>query len=126
MNKNFSAKLTAILILLLFMLNLVPPLFRENELYFDNIWFTLLYLILSYVCIVIPLIAKVYKPLVPMFFLGSGWFIAALIYEIMNWFVPDIILNASYDDKTFNQVVICFVLGMTFYITYRGWQNQKT
>ena len=119
-----AERVTAILALLLLMLNLVPPLLKENEKYFDNAYFTILYLLLSYVAIVVPLFVKTW-PFVRIFcFVVGGWFLSALLFELINWFEPDKIYNSSGDSLLYLQCVMTFTLSLSIYVIYK-WKAPK-
>lgn len=106
------------------MLNLVPPLLKENEKYFDNAYFTILYLLLSYVAIVVPLFVKTW-PFVRIFcFVVGGWFLSALLFELINWFEPDKIYNSSGDSLLYLQCVMTFTLSLSIYVIYK-WKAPK-
>ncbi len=119
-----AEKVTAILLLLLLMLNLVPPLLRHNETYFDNAYFTILYLLLSYVAIVVPLFIKTWAFVRVLCFGVSGWFLSALLFEVINWFEPGKVYNSAGDNKLYLQCVITFTLSLAIYVIYK-WKKQR-
>ena len=119
-----AERVTAILALLLLMLNLVPPLLKENEKYFDNAYFTILYLLLSYVSIVVPLFVKTWPFVRIVCFVVGGWFLSALLFELINWFEPDKIYNASGDSLLYLQCVMTFTLSLSIYVIYK-WKAPK-
>lgn len=119
-----AERVTAILALLLLMLNLVPPLLKENEKYFDNAYFTILYLLLSYVAIVVPLFVKTWPFVRIVCFVVGGWFLSALLFELINWFEPDKIYNSSGDSLLYLQCVMTFTLSLSIYVIYK-WKAPK-
>ncbi len=119
-----AERVTAILALLLLMLNLVPPLLKENEMYFDNAYFTILYLLLSYVAIVVPLFVKTWPFVRIVCFVVGGWFLSALLFELINWFEPDKIYNSSGDSLLYLQCVMTFTLSLSIYVIYK-WKAPK-
>jgi len=119
-----AERVTAILALLLLMLNLVPPLLKENEKYFDNAYFTILYLLLSYVAIVVPLFVKTWPFIRVVCFVVGGWFISALVFEFINWFEPEKVFNDKEDNTIYPQVIVAFIISLSIYIIYR-WRTQK-
>lgn len=122
---NATEKITALITLALLMINIVPPLFRDNELYFDNAYNTVLYFSLSFIAIALPWITKMYR-IIKIICLGvGGWFTSALAFEAFNWFVPDVVFNTMDDDFLYLQWVICFVIAISFIITHEVWIKQK-
>ena len=119
-----AERVTAILALLLLMLNLVPPLLKENEKYFDNAYFTILYLLLSYVAIVVPLFVKTWPFIRVVCFVVGGWFLSALLFELINWFEPEKIYNASGDSLLYLQCVMTFTLSLSIYVIFK-WKAPK-
>jgi len=119
-----AEKVTAILLLLLLILNLVPPLLQNNETYFDNSFFTSMYLVLAYVSIIVPLFIKTWPFVRIIFFAVSGWFLSALLFEVINWFEPEKVYNSAGDNKLYLQCVITFTLSLAIYVIYK-WKKQK-
>lgn len=135
-------------ILLLFgMLNIVPPLFSEggtfdvtykivNEcgdlvtchgLYFDNAYFTILYLGISYVCFIVPFVFKTHKYINRLAFMLCAWNISMFIIEILNIFSPVGIYNEAglTDNATYTYYTLFFTLGLASIITHETWIKQK-
>jgi len=140
-------KVATILIFLLLMLNLVPPLFREgaifdlwqvvsvdsegNEMkvggmYFDNVYYTLLYLILTYTAICLPyLVVKLPKVIKWLSFGVGAWFMFGLFFEVLNFLVPEIILNTQTNDYVYSKVVMVSTLCIAFILIHDSWKQQR-
>lgn len=141
------AKVVTILTFLLLMLNLVPPLFREGAifdlwdsvqvscdgseivvsgLYFDNVYYTLLYLILTYTAICIPYLVENLPRVIRWLSFGVGsWFMFGLMFEVMNFFVPDLILNTHTSDYNYSKAVLVSTLFISFILLHQSWTQRK-
>lgn len=121
-----NGNLATIIVLLMCMLNFIPPLFATNGLYFDNVYYSLLYLLLSFVAISLPfMITTLNKHVSKISFMIGGWFIFGLIFELINFFVPSIILNNSTNSFLFSKFLIVFTIGLAFTITHKQWRQTK-
>ena len=121
-----NGKIATILIFLMCMLNLVPPLFATNELYFDNVYYSILYLLLSFLAISLPfMVSNLNKHLNRICFLIGGWFIFGLIFELINFFVPNIVLNSQANGILFAKFLTVFTIGVAFTITHSQWKRMK-
>jgi len=121
-----NSKIATILVLLMCMLNLVPPLFKDGV-YFDNIYYSILYLLLSFLAISIPfLVPIINKHIMRISFLIGGWFIFGLIFELINFFIPKIVLNSKSDSFVFAKMLIVFIIGLAFSITFEQWKLTKS
>jgi magnesium-transporting ATPase (P-type) len=133
-------------ILLFFgMLNLIPPLFSEggifdvqykavNEcgeltmyhgLYFDNAYFTILYLSIAYLCFVLPFVFKMNKHISRVAFMFSAWNLTALIFEVLNIFTPDQIFNSGGNSANYTFYALTITFGLAAIITTETWIKQK-
>ena len=133
-------------ILLLFgVLNLIPPLFTNggffdvkykalNEcgqevvyhgLYFDNAYFTVLYFSISFLFFVLPFVFKMHKYINRVAFMLSAWNIAALIFEILNIFTPDLIFNSAGNNATYTYYTLFITTGLASIILFETWKQQK-
>lgn len=118
------------LVLLLALFGLVPPLFYEGGifdflvLYSDNVYFTILYLFMSYAGIALPFIlpnmGRVWSVISQIF---GAWFFAGFIYEVFNFAIPDVVLNNSEDRSLFTKFLIAFILGLSFTMIRETWQK---
>lgn len=121
-----NGKIATILIFLMCTLNLVPPLVSGNSMYFDNVYYSLLYLLLSFLAISLPfMVATLNKQLNRISFLIGGWFIFGLIFELINFFVPDIVLNTKSDGFLFAKFLTIFTIGVAFTITHDQWKRMR-
>lgn len=137
-------KLGVVILFLICSLNLVPPLFAEggafdvtykveqcgnivtmHGLYFDNVFFTLLYIILMVMTISIPFIFNLSKQLNYISFAFSMWFMTALIFELMNFADPLGVYNSEGSNHTFAFYIIAITLAFATIITYKTWNKQK-
>lgn len=121
-----NGKIATTLIFLMCSLNLVPPLFAGNELYFDNVYFSILYLLLSFLAISLPfMVSNLNKHLNRICFLIGGWFIFGLIFELINFFVPNIVLNNETSGFIYAKFLTIFTIGVAFTITHSQWKRMK-
>lgn len=118
-------KLATILILLMCMLNLIPPLF-SGGVYFDNVYYSILYLLLSYLGLVLPyLVPMLPKPLKMISTIVGGWFIAGLVNGLINMVTPDIVINNSHDKAMYLKFMLTFTISITFIVIESIWSKQK-
>lgn len=118
-------KLTIILILLMAMLNLVPPILANTE-YFDNAYYIILFLLLSFLGFSLPFIVeKLNKHLKRVSTLLGSWFFGGLLMEIFNLTVPYEVLNSSINNVMYFKVLICFIIGITVIMSSEQWNKQK-
>lgn len=133
------------ILLLIAMINLVPPLFAEggafdvtymykndcgdlvlmHGLYFDNVYFTILYLFLSWSSLMIPFIFDLPKFINRTAFLFSCWNFSALIFETLNMFMPQTTLNSEGNNSTFFYYIIFITLGITSITLFESWTKNK-
>lgn len=118
-------KLSIIIILLMAMLNLVPPLFVNTE-YFDNSYYIILFLLLSFVAFSLPFIAeKLHRQLKRVSILLGSWFFGGLIVELFNLTIPNLILNSNQNNIMYFKVLVCFIVGMVIIMSSEIWNSQK-
>lgn len=118
-------KLSIIIILLMAMLNLVPPLFA-NTVYFDNSYYIILFLLLSFIGISLPFIVEsLHKQLKRVSILIGSWFFSGLVIELFNLSIPKVILNSNIDNVMYFKAVICFIVGIVIIMSSEIWNSQK-
>ncbi len=118
-------KLATIIILLMAMLNLVPPLFAQTE-YFDNSYYIILFLLLSFVGFSLPFIVEgLHKQLKRISILLGSWFFGGLVVELFNLSVPSIVLNSNQDNIFYFKALICFIIGIFVIMSSEIWSSQK-
>jgi hypothetical protein len=118
-------KLTTIIIFLMAMLNLVPPLFAQTE-YFDNSYYIILFLLLSFVGISLPFIVDgLHKQLKRISILLGSWFFGGLVMELFNLTVPLQILNSNQNNIMYFKVLVCFIIGVSVIMSSEIWSSQK-
>lgn len=134
-----------LIILLFAMFNLVPPLFAKGgmfakdgyklingefvhtpQLYYDYIYFSILFLTASFTLVVIPIILpKIGRlPSIVSYFF-AGWFFSGFLYEVWNLKVPSIILNTSDDRTVYTRYVVTFVFLIITILIRETWTNKK-
>jgi hypothetical protein len=139
-------KAVMLLILLLGMINLVPPMFAEggtfdmtyyalNEcgekklyhgLYFDNVYYTLVYLSCTFSSFLLPLfLSRKYKYVAWCSFGMGAWFLSGLAFELINFASPEFIYNSDQDRLTYTKYVIAFVFLIGSLTTHEAWIKQK-
>lgn len=107
------------------MLNLIPPLFA-NTVYFDNSYYIILFLLLSFIGVSLPFIVdSLHKQLKRVSILTGSWFFGGLVMELFNLSVPSIVLNSSSDNIMYFKAVICFIVGVVIIISSEIWSSQK-
>lgn len=130
--KNFSANI----IILILLLNTVPPLFREGAVLgyfdgelFDNVYFTILYFILGYYCWVVPGMNKE-LPISIKFISYSiaAWLTLAFMVELANLGSPYEVFNNHSDPMIYTISVTVMLIG-TFIVKYEEkivtWMNKR-
>lgn len=122
---------------------LVPPLFSEgrafdvsavveNEygqlvavhgIYFDNAFFTLLYLFFGWFFICFPFVVadEVHMLFQKGSFIIGSWFSAILVYELLNWADPLKYYNSPTPNKTFGFYTLAFLLSLFLIIIHNKW-----
>lgn len=134
------------IILFLAMLNLIPPLFAHggvfdasmrivndcnqivviHGLYFDNAYYTLLFITLSFISLVMPVLApKLPKAVRITSLILAGWFTSGLTFELMNWFIPEITLNTMFDRSGLNRCLLALILSISIIFIHKQWLQIK-
>ena len=107
------------------MLNLVPPLLASTE-YFDNAYYIILFLLLSFIGFSLPFIVEsLHKQLKRVSILLGSWFFGGLLMEIFNLSVPYEVLNSNLNNVMYFKVLICFIIGMAVIMSSEQWSKQK-
>jgi len=118
-------KLAVIIILLMAMLNLIPPLFA-NTVYFDNVYYIIMYLLLSFLGFSLPfMVESLNKQLKRISTLLGSWFFGGVLMELFNLSIPSEVLNSNIDNPFYFKVVICFVIGLFAIMSSETWSKQK-
>lgn len=139
-------RLATIIVLLMCMLNLIPPLFASGGVFdvvnvsvddcgnlvinrgllFDNVYYSILYLLLSFLGLSLPfLVVELHKPFKMISTLIGAWFIAGLVNGLINMVVPDIVINNSHDKAMYLKFLLTFTITITFIVIESIWSNQK-
>jgi len=133
------------IILLIALFALVPSFFAEGGLlsvkgyeydpmvgkytyidgiYWDNSYFLLLTLLLSWIGFVLPFILpKIGRIWAFISYSFGGWFFSGLLYEIFNLYIPEIVLNSSEDRTLWTKFLIAFILASGTVIARETWQK---
>ncbi len=120
-----NEKLVAVIVLLMAVLNLVPPLFVGSG-YEHKIYYSLLFLLLSFLSLVIPfLFPKLNNIIRNISMLLGGWFVSGLTYNLINFFVTPLFSESLNDNKNYYSCLFMFIIGMLFIITHDSWKKQK-
>lgn len=117
-------KLATVLILLMAMLNLVPPMFASGD-YFDNVYYIILYILLSFLGISLPFLVNLPKVLTVISNLLGGWFVTGLFYEVLNLAKPEIVLNTSDFAYMFTKFTLFFMVSITFLMINYTWKKNN-
>lgn len=100
--------------------------FVEHGIYFDNVFNTILLLLMSYLGLIIPYLRpRLNKNWKRISTACGAWFFAGLIYEILNFSVPEEVFNSIQNSWTYIKYLIIFTLGITFIITHEIWSKQR-
>lgn len=119
-------KLAILLITLMAALNLIPPLFAET-IYFDNVYYTLLYLLLTFLGISIPfMVSSLPKPIKIVSNLLAGWFFSGLAYELLNFSMPDIVINTVSEKIIYYKYLVAFTVAMLFIMIEQTWKPKTS
>lgn len=109
------------------MLNLAPPLFRNvaDGVYFDNVYYAILYTLLSFLGIAIPFMVNLPKFLTAISNILGGWFIAGLYFEVVNFKTPEIVINNESSPEMFTKFAMCFMVAITFIMINFTWKKNN-
>lgn len=120
-----KSKLAIVLILLMSMLNLIPPLFSGTD-YFDNSYYIILCTLLSFLGFSLPFLVERLNLIIKKAstILGS-WFFAGLVIEFMNLTIPKIVLNNNQDKVMYIKFLVFFMLGLIVLMSTDVWSKQK-
>lgn len=118
-------RLATITIFAICLINLVPAIFRESQ-YSDNIYNTLLYSLFSFLGISFPfMLPELNSVIKRVSCLIGAWCVAGLIFELINFSMPNIVLNSFDNDQYYIKFLIGFTVGIAFIITSDTWIKQK-
>ena len=139
-------KIGTLIVLLIAFFNLFPPLFAEGGMfsvtgnaidlegnivevqgiYYDNVYFTILYLLLTYIAIAVPfLLPKLNKTIARISMMSGAWFFSALLYEVFNFTIPDIILNSDKYRTLYVRFTVMFCIGLLTIMIRETWIKTK-
>lgn len=94
--------------------------------YYDNIYYTLLFLYFSVIMLSGPFFVPTVSVFIRRLSIGVGaWYTAGLIYEISNFNTPEEIRNTSKDLFLYNKYLIFFIVFLSFLITIETWIRLK-
>ena len=120
-----KSKIAISVILLLCLFNLVPPLFSETA-YFDNVYYLLLYIILTHVSICVPfLVEKLNIWFKRISQLIGGWFFSGVVVEVINFATPLEVFNSIEDKLVYTKYLIGFTIAIMIMIISETWQKQR-
>lgn len=118
-------KIAITLIFLMCFLNLAPPLFANTK-YFDNVYYTILYFLLTFLAFVIPYIfSRLNKWLKRVSAMVGSWFFAGLLVEILNFANPLIVYNSSVNNSIYFKFVVMLTFGIASIITIETWTKKQ-
>lgn len=120
-----KTKIAITLIFLMCFLNLAPPLFANTD-YFDNVYYTILYLLLTFLAFTIPyLVTRLNKWLKRCSIMIGGWFFSGLIIEIINFANPLTVYNSNFSNSVYFKFVVMFTIGIAAIITIESWTKKQ-
>lgn len=141
-----KSKIAIVITTLMVMLNIIPPMFTTggifnvkyeyiNEcdetivldgLYFDNLYYILLFLFCSFVGFTLPfLVENLNIHIKRISTLLGSWFFGGVLVELFNLSIPSEVLNSNIDNPFYFKVVICFVIGLFAIMSSETWSKQK-
>lgn len=95
-------------------------------LYFDNIYYTLLFLYFSVIMLAGPFfVPTLNRWLIRLSVVVGSWYTAGLTYEISNFTVPEEVRNTSEELILYNKYLIAFIISIAFIITIETWIKLK-
>lgn len=107
------------------MLQFVPSQFIGTD-YFDNSYYTILYALLFTVSFAIPfMVEELPKYVKRVSNLFAGWYVSAFVFEVLNWFTPDIIINSQQDTTSFVRYSIAFTIAVSLIIINESWRKKS-
>jgi hypothetical protein len=120
-----KSKLAIILILLMSMLNLIPPLFVGTD-YFDNSYYITLWVLLAFLGFSVPfLVETLNKHFKRISILLGGWFFSGLVVEIFNITIPEVVINNNQDKVMYVKCLVFFMVGIVVIMSSETWSKQK-
>ncbi|MFT5724176.1 MAG: hypothetical protein ACI9JN_001293 [Bacteroidia bacterium] len=132
------------IVLMIALATFVPPLFSEgmifsvdglvqdfsgefvktNQLYFDNVYFSLSFLVTSYFAICLPFILPKMHWIFAMISTGFGaWYFFGFLFEVFNFKIPSIVLNTSGDNAMYTKFVAAFAFGIIIIMIRDIWTS---
>ncbi len=110
----------------------IPSLFSYHikglygGLYFDNIYYTLLFTYFSVIMLSGPFfIPTLNRWIIRLSIVVGAWYTAGLAYEISNFTVPDEIRNTDKELVVYNRYLVAFIIAVSFIITIETWIKLK-
>jgi len=120
------------IVFLIALFGLLPPFFSKGGLfeslliYWDNVFFTMMYLVISFTGIAMPFILpKMGRVICSISSMFGSWFFASFLYELFNFTIPDIVLNNSEDRTLFTKFLIAFIIGLSFTMARETWEKSE-
>lgn len=128
------------------MLALLPPHFAEGgifavegikevandtfmkvpDLYFDNSYYTIEYLLIAYLGFTLPFILPKMGRLFSIVSVLFGvWYFAAFIHEVWNFRMAGVVLNSSSDKEVYIQYAVALIIGIALIITRESWRKSE-
>jgi hypothetical protein len=138
MKNNFIISI----VFLVALFNVFPPLFAEGGVFavagpvvdysgnivkiegvhYDNVYFSYLYALLTYVSLFIPFVLpKMNKKAAFISMISGAWFFSALLFEVFNFTIPDIVLNSDKERTMYVRFVVTFTVTILTIIIRETW-----
>lgn len=105
-----------------------PKLYMVGSVYYDNVYFNLLYLTCAFFGLYLPFTVRLAgwkRPFKYISFLTGAVYAAGLVTELINLYYPEIVLNSKDDNGMSIQVQILLTIGITFTLIEEIWRMQK-
>ena len=119
-----KTKIAIVLIFLMCALNMVPGLFSETV-YFDNVYYIILYFLLTFLGFSIPfLVSKLNKWIKRISNLIAGWCFAGLIIEFLNLTSPELVYNSKDDKNLYFKFIVMAAVGISVIMTSETWTKK--
>ena len=117
-------KFSTVLILLMGMLQFIPPRLSGTEDFHDS-YYTILFALLTVLAIGLPFIdQKMPRVMRLTSSLFAGWFFSAFVFHVMGLFHPEIMDNIDTPGATFTFYTLAFCGGLTFIMIREIWMRQ--
>jgi NADH:ubiquinone oxidoreductase subunit 6 (subunit J) len=105
-------------------LNFIPQL---TGVFFDNVWYSLIYLLLTVTSIATPVLnEKTPRLIMVVFSLFTGWYFSAFTFHIIAFFEKSILDDVNQPSLVFVRYTLIFVTIISIIIFQESWRKKIT